>query len=175
MTIVAKSSSFCLPLPPSGKFLADNIVGSVVVFSLVFWIPLSILVHCVVRRRRTFTRVPTVLRCTGILWHCWKWIPSQTILKVGSLCVCFQDKRLDQQYEENTKSFFYPPSVSAASVKWFALVSMSCCHTNQTNTTHSHFFKNTLPLMRKRDYLPFSKSISVTLLFLSEDWNLNLY
>ncbi|XP_045918746.1 disintegrin and metalloproteinase domain-containing protein 17a [Micropterus dolomieu] len=50
-----------------GKFLADNIVGSVVVFSLVFWIPLSILVHCV-------------------------------------------DKRLDQQYEENTKSFFYPPS-----------------------------------------------------------------
>ncbi|XP_023249525.1 disintegrin and metalloproteinase domain-containing protein 17 [Seriola lalandi dorsalis] len=50
-----------------GKFLADNIVGSVVVFSLVFWIPLSILVHCV-------------------------------------------DKRLDQQYEENTKSFYYPPS-----------------------------------------------------------------
>ncbi|XP_030642049.1 disintegrin and metalloproteinase domain-containing protein 17a [Chanos chanos] len=30
-----------------GKFLADNIVGSVVVFSLMFWIPLSILVHCV--------------------------------------------------------------------------------------------------------------------------------
>uniref|UniRef100_A0AAY5KGQ6 ADAM metallopeptidase domain 17b n=1 Tax=Esox lucius TaxID=8010 RepID=A0AAY5KGQ6_ESOLU len=29
-----------------GKFLADNIVGSVVVFSLVFWVPLSILVHC---------------------------------------------------------------------------------------------------------------------------------
>ncbi|XP_068608202.1 disintegrin and metalloproteinase domain-containing protein 17a, partial [Brachionichthys hirsutus] len=50
-----------------GKFLADNIVGSVVVFSLVFWIPLSILVHCV-------------------------------------------DKRLDQQYEENTKCFYYPPS-----------------------------------------------------------------
>ncbi|TDG98885.1 hypothetical protein EPR50_G00204980 [Perca flavescens] len=50
-----------------GKFLTDNIVGSVVVFSLVFWIPLSILVHCV-------------------------------------------DKRLDQQYEENTKSFYYPPS-----------------------------------------------------------------
>lgn len=50
-----------------GKFLADNIVGSVVVFSLVFWIPLSILVHCV-------------------------------------------DKRLDQQYEENAKSLYYPPS-----------------------------------------------------------------
>uniref|UniRef100_A0A667YYR3 ADAM metallopeptidase domain 17a n=1 Tax=Myripristis murdjan TaxID=586833 RepID=A0A667YYR3_9TELE len=32
-----------------GKFLADNIVGSVVVFSLIFWIPLSILVHCVLR------------------------------------------------------------------------------------------------------------------------------
>lgn len=46
-----------------GKFLADNIVGSVVVFSLVFWIPLSILVHCV-------------------------------------------DKKLDQQYEENTKCFY---------------------------------------------------------------------
>ncbi|XP_028809780.1 disintegrin and metalloproteinase domain-containing protein 17a isoform X2 [Denticeps clupeoides] len=30
-----------------GKFLADNIVGSVLVFSLLFWIPLSILVHCV--------------------------------------------------------------------------------------------------------------------------------
>ncbi|KAG7271475.1 hypothetical protein CRUP_018509 [Coryphaenoides rupestris] len=50
-----------------GKFLADNIVGSVVVFSLVFWIPLSILVH-------------------------------------------FVDKRLDQQYEQQTKTFFYPPS-----------------------------------------------------------------
>ncbi|XP_072221293.1 disintegrin and metalloproteinase domain-containing protein 17a [Leuresthes tenuis] len=50
-----------------GKFLADNIVGSVVVFSLIFWIPLSILVHCV-------------------------------------------DKRLDQQYEEDTKSIYYPPS-----------------------------------------------------------------
>lgn len=50
-----------------GKFLADNIVGSVVVFSLIFWIPLSILVHCV-------------------------------------------DKRLDQQYEENTKCFYFPPS-----------------------------------------------------------------
>uniref|UniRef100_A0A8C3AFL8 ADAM metallopeptidase domain 17a n=1 Tax=Cyclopterus lumpus TaxID=8103 RepID=A0A8C3AFL8_CYCLU len=55
-----------------GKFLADNIVGSVVVFSLVFWIPLSILVHCV-------------------------------------------DKRLDEQYEDNTKSFYYPPS--SASVR----------------------------------------------------------
>ncbi|KAL2082000.1 hypothetical protein ACEWY4_021818 [Coilia grayii] len=30
-----------------GKFLADNIVGSVIAFSLLFWIPLSILVHCV--------------------------------------------------------------------------------------------------------------------------------
>lgn len=49
-----------------GKFLADNIVGSVVVFSLVFWIPLSILVHCV-------------------------------------------DKRLDQQYEENAKTFYFAP------------------------------------------------------------------
>uniref|UniRef100_A0A8C6NWS2 ADAM metallopeptidase domain 17a n=1 Tax=Nothobranchius furzeri TaxID=105023 RepID=A0A8C6NWS2_NOTFU len=51
-----------------GKFLADNIVGSVVVFSLIFWIPLSILVHCV-------------------------------------------DKQLDQQYEENAKTFYYPPNM----------------------------------------------------------------
>ncbi|KAL0967264.1 hypothetical protein UPYG_G00250040 [Umbra pygmaea] len=29
-----------------GRFLSDNIVGSVVVFSIVFWVPLSILVHC---------------------------------------------------------------------------------------------------------------------------------
>nr|XP_032825817.1 disintegrin and metalloproteinase domain-containing protein 17 [Petromyzon marinus] len=29
------------------KFLADNIVGSVLVFSLICWVPLSILVHCV--------------------------------------------------------------------------------------------------------------------------------
>ncbi|XP_059375202.1 disintegrin and metalloproteinase domain-containing protein 17-like isoform X2 [Carassius carassius] len=48
-----------------GKFLADNIVGSVVVFSLVFWIPLSILVHCV-------------------------------------------DKKMDQQYEENSKTMMNP-------------------------------------------------------------------
>ncbi|XP_041105392.1 disintegrin and metalloproteinase domain-containing protein 17-like isoform X2 [Polyodon spathula] len=32
------------------KFLEDNIVGSVVVFSLMLWIPLSILVHCVDKR-----------------------------------------------------------------------------------------------------------------------------
>lgn len=31
-----------------GKFLADNIVGSVVAFSLLFWVPVSILVHFVV-------------------------------------------------------------------------------------------------------------------------------
>ncbi|XP_067240055.1 disintegrin and metalloproteinase domain-containing protein 17 [Chanodichthys erythropterus] len=65
-----------------GKFLADNIVGSVVVFSLLFWIPLSILVHCV-------------------------------------------DKKLDQQYEFNTKSLFYPSnaellsSLESASVRIF--------------------------------------------------------
>nr|XP_033792600.1 disintegrin and metalloproteinase domain-containing protein 17 isoform X1 [Geotrypetes seraphini] len=55
-----------------GKFLADNIVGSVIVFSLLFWIPLSILVHCV-------------------------------------------DKKLDKQYEENTKSLFYPSNVEMLS------------------------------------------------------------
>uniref|UniRef100_A0A3P8PWH5 ADAM metallopeptidase domain 17 n=1 Tax=Astatotilapia calliptera TaxID=8154 RepID=A0A3P8PWH5_ASTCA len=32
------------------KFLADNIVGSVVAFSLLFWVPFSILVHCVDRK-----------------------------------------------------------------------------------------------------------------------------
>lgn len=37
-----------LPALFTGKFLADNIVGSVLVFSLLVWIPLSILVHCVV-------------------------------------------------------------------------------------------------------------------------------
>ncbi|KAJ7989151.1 hypothetical protein DPEC_G00316540 [Dallia pectoralis] len=51
-----------------GKFLADNIVGSVVVFSLLFWIPFSILVHCV-------------------------------------------DKNLDKEYEENSKSMYYPSEV----------------------------------------------------------------
>ncbi|KAL7988046.1 hypothetical protein Chor_006965 [Crotalus horridus] len=55
-----------------GKFLADNIVGSVLVFSLLFWIPLSILVHCV-------------------------------------------DKKLDRQYEENTKSLFGPSNVEMLS------------------------------------------------------------
>uniref|UniRef100_A0A8C1QCU2 ADAM metallopeptidase domain 17a n=1 Tax=Cyprinus carpio TaxID=7962 RepID=A0A8C1QCU2_CYPCA len=55
-----------------GKFLADNIVGSVVVFSLLFWIPLSILVHCV-------------------------------------------DKKLDQQYEENSKTMMYPSSAEMMS------------------------------------------------------------
>nr|XP_048701426.1 disintegrin and metalloproteinase domain-containing protein 17 [Caretta caretta] len=55
-----------------GKFLADNIVGSVLVFSLLFWIPLSILVH-------------------------------------------FVDKKLDKQYEENTKSLFCPSNVEMLS------------------------------------------------------------
>lgn len=55
-----------------GKFLADNIVGSVVVFSLLFWIPLSILVYCV-------------------------------------------DKKLDQQYELNTRSLFYPSNAELLS------------------------------------------------------------
>ncbi|KAG1972419.1 disintegrin and metalloproteinase domain-containing protein 17a isoform X2 [Pimephales promelas] len=55
-----------------GKFLADNIVGSVVVFSLLFWIPLSILVHCV-------------------------------------------DKKLDQQYEEKSKTMMFPSSAEMQS------------------------------------------------------------
>ncbi|KFZ66957.1 Disintegrin and metalloproteinase domain-containing protein 17, partial [Podiceps cristatus] len=58
-----------------GKFLADNIVGSVLVFSLLFWIPLSILVHCV-------------------------------------------DKKLDKQYEENTKSLFCPSVSCRLSTGW---------------------------------------------------------
>ncbi|TTF11771.1 Disintegrin and metalloproteinase domain-containing protein 17 [Bagarius yarrelli] len=71
-----------------GKFLADNIVGSVVVFSLLFWIPFSILVHCV-------------------------------------------DKKLDQQYELNTRSLFYPSnaellsSLDSASVRIFKPYSSS--------------------------------------------------
>lgn len=65
-----------------GKFLADNIVGSVVAFSLLFWVPFSILVHCV-------------------------------------------DKKLDQQYEQTTKSMFFPSnaellsSLESASVRIF--------------------------------------------------------
>lgn len=34
-----------------GKFLADNMVGSVLAFSLLLWVPLSILVHCLVGGR----------------------------------------------------------------------------------------------------------------------------
>ncbi|KAM9354621.1 disintegrin and metalloproteinase domain-containing protein 17 [Pholidichthys leucotaenia] len=65
-----------------GKFLADNIVGSVVAFSLLLWVPLSILVHCV-------------------------------------------DRKLDRQYEQNAKSFFFPSnaellsSLDSASVRIF--------------------------------------------------------
>ncbi|XP_056283325.1 disintegrin and metalloproteinase domain-containing protein 17a isoform X2 [Pseudoliparis swirei] len=68
-----------------GKFLADNIVGSVVVFSLVFWIPLSILVHCV-------------------------------------------DKRLDEQYEDNTKSFYYPPSQMVEVCSRAPAIGECACH-----------------------------------------------
>ncbi|XP_053192874.1 disintegrin and metalloproteinase domain-containing protein 17 [Scomber japonicus] len=65
-----------------GKFLADNIVGSVVAFSLLFWVPFGILVHCV-------------------------------------------DKKLDKQYEQTTKSLFFPSnaellsSLESASVRIF--------------------------------------------------------
>ncbi|KAF7231091.1 disintegrin and metalloproteinase domain-containing protein 17 [Nothobranchius furzeri] len=54
------------------KFLADNIVGSVVAFSLLFWVPLSILVHCV-------------------------------------------DKKMDRQYEQTTKSLFFPSNAELLS------------------------------------------------------------
>ncbi|KAE8286482.1 Disintegrin and metalloproteinase domain-containing protein 17 [Larimichthys crocea] len=57
-----------------GKFLADNIVGSVVAFSLLFWVPFSILVYCV-------------------------------------------DKKLDQQYEQNTKSLFFPSNAELSSLE----------------------------------------------------------
>ncbi|XP_037541956.1 disintegrin and metalloproteinase domain-containing protein 17, partial [Nematolebias whitei] len=68
------------------KFLADNIVGSVVAFSLLFWVPFSILVHCV-------------------------------------------DKKMDRQYEQTTKSLFFPSnaellsSLDSASVRIFKLPS----------------------------------------------------
>uniref|UniRef100_A0A667Z6C9 ADAM metallopeptidase domain 17a n=1 Tax=Myripristis murdjan TaxID=586833 RepID=A0A667Z6C9_9TELE len=78
-----------------GKFLADNIVGSVVVFSLIFWIPLSILVHCV-------------------------------------------DKRLDQQYEENTKSFYYPPSVSTSCGPTPASGGVRMATIQEDNSSDSH-------------------------------------
>uniref|UniRef100_A0A8C1JA86 ADAM metallopeptidase domain 17a n=1 Tax=Cyprinus carpio TaxID=7962 RepID=A0A8C1JA86_CYPCA len=50
-----------------GKFLADNIVGSVVVFSLLFWIPLSILVHCVVRLISQSMCFPELIFLKGIV------------------------------------------------------------------------------------------------------------
>ncbi len=53
----------------SGKFLADNIVGSVVVFSLIFWIPLSILVHYVVSHFLTRTKT-NILQLLVALWKC---------------------------------------------------------------------------------------------------------
>ncbi|XP_037101457.1 disintegrin and metalloproteinase domain-containing protein 17-like isoform X2 [Syngnathus acus] len=53
-------------------FLADNMVGSVVAFSLLFWIPFSVLVHCV-------------------------------------------DKKVDRQYEQTTKSLFFPSNAELLS------------------------------------------------------------
>ncbi|KAK5852514.1 hypothetical protein PBY51_006368 [Eleginops maclovinus] len=55
-----------------GKFLADNIVGSVVAFSLLLWAPFSVLVHCM-------------------------------------------DKKLDKQYEQTTKSLFFPSNAELLS------------------------------------------------------------
>ncbi|XP_062266953.1 disintegrin and metalloproteinase domain-containing protein 17 [Platichthys flesus] len=71
-----------LDISTLGTFLADNIVGSVVAFSLLFWVPVSILVHCV-------------------------------------------DKKLDQQFEQSSKSMFFPSnaellsSLESASVRIF--------------------------------------------------------
>ncbi|XP_061560938.1 disintegrin and metalloproteinase domain-containing protein 17 isoform X2 [Phycodurus eques] len=53
-------------------FLADNMVGSVVAFSLLFWIPFSVLVHCV-------------------------------------------DRKVDRQYEQTTKSLFFPSNAELLS------------------------------------------------------------
>ncbi|XP_060947486.1 disintegrin and metalloproteinase domain-containing protein 17 [Limanda limanda] len=39
-----------LDISTLGRFLADNVVGSVVAFSLLLWVPVSILVHCVDRK-----------------------------------------------------------------------------------------------------------------------------
>ncbi|XP_003977512.1 disintegrin and metalloproteinase domain-containing protein 17 [Takifugu rubripes] len=75
-----------------GKFLADNIVGSVVAFSLLFWVPLSILVHCV-------------------------------------------DQKLDQEFEQNTKSLFFPSnaellsSLESASLRLFKPPAVSISNT----------------------------------------------
>ena len=46
---------------------ADNIVGSVVGFSLIFWVPLSILVHCVVSGG---SESGLDLQCSLLLWIC---------------------------------------------------------------------------------------------------------
>uniref|UniRef100_H3C9Y4 ADAM metallopeptidase domain 17 n=1 Tax=Tetraodon nigroviridis TaxID=99883 RepID=H3C9Y4_TETNG len=67
-----------LDIDTLGTFLADNMVGSVVAFSLLLWVPLSILVHCV-------------------------------------------DQNLDQQFEQNTKSLFFPSNaeLESASLRLF--------------------------------------------------------
>ncbi|MCI4389517.1 hypothetical protein PGIGA_G00099030 [Pangasianodon gigas] len=85
-----------------GKFLADNIVGSVVVFSLLFWIPLSILVHCL-------------------------------------------DKKLDQQYELNTRSLFYPSNAELLSSLDSASVRIFKPHSSSAHSAVPRFQSSTPP------------------------------
>lgn len=112
-------------------------MGSVVVFSLIFWIPLSILVHCVVRPApHEFPLMLNVANRQSLppsdtsevgTKCCHDWNPFT--LSNAEMCVTVsftflvQDKRLDQQYEENTKCFYFPPSVSFCSLKrWYTNV-----------------------------------------------------
>lgn len=135
---------------PSGKFLADNIVGSVVVFSLVFWIPLSILVHCVVRNcwksiDTSSQRLHCAMNCP-FLDSVAPWLKVDTVITRWQSCpFCFflQDKRLDQQYEENTKSFYYPPSVSYSSLKCPYMIHCTSLAATLTKLIHLSFFKHT--------------------------------
>ncbi|XP_028296268.1 disintegrin and metalloproteinase domain-containing protein 17-like [Gouania willdenowi] len=75
------------------KFLSDNVVGSVLFFSLLLWVPLSVLVSCV-------------------------------------------DKKLDQRYEETTKSLFFSSnaellsSLDSASMRIFKPPSLPLASTN---------------------------------------------
>lgn len=81
-----------------GKFLADNIVASVVTFSLLFWVPLSILVHCVVSLISMNVFVTLMMQ----LW-CW-FNPSFTVLRskvwfnnlINFTCCCLWNLHYNQ-------------------------------------------------------------------------------
>ncbi|XP_028997694.1 disintegrin and metalloproteinase domain-containing protein 17 [Betta splendens] len=92
-----------LDIDSLGRFLADNVVASVVAFSLLLWVPLSILVHCV-------------------------------------------DKKMDRQYEQTTKSLFFPSnaeflsSLDSASLRIYKSPSFPPC-----SAAHMRFQQTSSP------------------------------